>query len=177
MKKKQNNKDVVTRQSDIHGKLTEWICPHGVGHHRGIHGCDGCCANESKMEQTTYEETTAHNDHVGKADDMVPPQSHIEEIWNLESDGDYWKIRKEQLPAYIKYLQSHAYRRAVEVIKETQKEFQNMPVTYDRGVDITEMPEGLGIEMTGMLKGLDVGFSQAIVAVESLSPDQSNKEV
>lgn len=23
----------------------EWLCPHGVGHEKGTHGCDGCCAN------------------------------------------------------------------------------------------------------------------------------------
>ena len=21
----------------------EAICQHGIGHHKGIHGCDGCC--------------------------------------------------------------------------------------------------------------------------------------
>ena len=24
---------------------TEAICPHGIGHHKGVHGCDGCCDN------------------------------------------------------------------------------------------------------------------------------------
>lgn len=24
----------------------EWGCPHGVGHHNGVHGCDGCCGRE-----------------------------------------------------------------------------------------------------------------------------------
>jgi hypothetical protein len=29
---------------DIHDNpFTEAICEHGVGHHKGIHGCDGCC--------------------------------------------------------------------------------------------------------------------------------------
>jgi hypothetical protein len=137
MKKKQNNKDVVTRQSDIHGKLTEWICPHGVGHHRGIHGCDGCCANESKMEQTTYEETTAHNDHVGKADDMVPPQSHIEEILK-EFDDEFASIFDDMgaygvqkgIKDFIKeklFLeQSHAYRRAVGEVEKYCAEMQGV---------------------------------------------------
>jgi hypothetical protein len=26
----------------------EAICPHGVGHHKGTHGCDGCCSNPPK---------------------------------------------------------------------------------------------------------------------------------
>lgn len=31
---------------DIHaGRFVEAICEHGVGHHRGTHGCDGCCAD------------------------------------------------------------------------------------------------------------------------------------
>lgn len=25
--------------------VTEVICPHGIGHHKGIHGCDSCCKN------------------------------------------------------------------------------------------------------------------------------------
>jgi hypothetical protein len=28
--------------------LIEAICAHGIGHHKGIHGCDGCCANWPK---------------------------------------------------------------------------------------------------------------------------------
>lgn len=33
-----------SRWSDIRSNgLIEAICPHGVGHHLGIHGCDGCC--------------------------------------------------------------------------------------------------------------------------------------
>lgn len=29
---------------DMHSKgFIEAICSHGVGHHNGIHGCDGCC--------------------------------------------------------------------------------------------------------------------------------------
>lgn len=23
----------------------EYACPHGIGHSKGVHGCDGCCAN------------------------------------------------------------------------------------------------------------------------------------
>lgn len=29
---------------DIHkSPFFEASCPHGVGHHKGVHGCDGCC--------------------------------------------------------------------------------------------------------------------------------------
>ena len=29
---------------DMHpGRFVEAICFHGVGHHKGRHGCDGCC--------------------------------------------------------------------------------------------------------------------------------------
>ena len=29
---------------DIHGTgFVEAVCSHGVGHHKGVHGCDGCC--------------------------------------------------------------------------------------------------------------------------------------
>lgn len=61
---KENNQskeeDIVTRFSDMEtsGRRTEWICPHGIGHHMGVHGCDGCCANEPKMEKTTKDIST-----------------------------------------------------------------------------------------------------------------------
>lgn len=32
------------RHSDIKGWIDELICPHGIGHDRGVHGCDGCCS-------------------------------------------------------------------------------------------------------------------------------------
>ncbi len=29
---------------DVHkSPFTEAICAHGIGHHNGVHGCDGCC--------------------------------------------------------------------------------------------------------------------------------------
>lgn len=29
---------------DMHSSpFFEAICEHGVGHHKGVHGCDGCC--------------------------------------------------------------------------------------------------------------------------------------
>ncbi len=32
------------RWSDIRTNgLIEAICSHGIGHHKGVHGCDGCC--------------------------------------------------------------------------------------------------------------------------------------
>lgn len=34
---------------DIHNNpFYEAICPHGIGHHKGIHGCDGCCQKAPK---------------------------------------------------------------------------------------------------------------------------------
>lgn len=31
---------------DMHsGRFVEAICAHGIGHHRGVHGCDGCCSD------------------------------------------------------------------------------------------------------------------------------------
>lgn len=50
--------NIVTRFSDMEksGKRTEWICSHGIGHHQGIHGCDGCCVDEPEMEKTTKDD-------------------------------------------------------------------------------------------------------------------------
>ncbi len=34
---------------DMHeSPFNEAICPHGIGHHKGVHGCDGCCLNAPK---------------------------------------------------------------------------------------------------------------------------------
>lgn len=31
---------------DMHpGRFVEAICGHGIGHHKGVHGCDGCCSD------------------------------------------------------------------------------------------------------------------------------------
>lgn len=30
------------------GRFVEALCDHGIGHHMGIHGCDGCCADWPK---------------------------------------------------------------------------------------------------------------------------------
>ncbi len=55
MQSKKDKKEwTLSRQigRDIHpGLFIEAICPHGVGHHKGVHGCDvsdgdkmvGCC--------------------------------------------------------------------------------------------------------------------------------------
>lgn len=34
---------------DMHDYIfNEAICEHRIGHHKGVHGCDGCCANWPK---------------------------------------------------------------------------------------------------------------------------------
>lgn len=34
---------------DMHASpFFEAICSHGVGHHNGVHGCDGCCKDAPK---------------------------------------------------------------------------------------------------------------------------------
>lgn len=60
---------IQTRFSDMEssGRRTEWICDHGIGHHRGVHGCDGCCAHAPRQE---WEQTT---------EDTPTPSLHTEE--------------------------------------------------------------------------------------------------
>ena len=51
-------KKTTKRILDIRGKMEEWNCDHGVGHHQGVHGCDGCCSkkeNEEVMKKTSKE--------------------------------------------------------------------------------------------------------------------------
>lgn len=36
----------------------EAICPHGIGHHKGIHGCDGCC---QKCPKKIWDKVTDDN--------------------------------------------------------------------------------------------------------------------
>lgn len=50
------------RWPDIHTNdgagFIEAVCEHDVGHHRGIHGCDGCCADWPKeVEEATTKES------------------------------------------------------------------------------------------------------------------------
>ena len=52
------NWKIKKRSSDIRSNgLIEAICDHGVGHHNGVHGCDGCCNNMPKeiKDQLTHE--------------------------------------------------------------------------------------------------------------------------
>ena len=37
----------------IMGYKDEELCPHGIGHDDGVHGCDGCCA--TPKEERIYE--------------------------------------------------------------------------------------------------------------------------
>lgn len=31
---------------DMHAAdFVEALCAHGIGHHNGVHGCDGCCSD------------------------------------------------------------------------------------------------------------------------------------
>uniref|UniRef100_A0A6M3XRC9 Uncharacterized protein n=1 Tax=viral metagenome TaxID=1070528 RepID=A0A6M3XRC9_9ZZZZ len=58
MKKEATKKEdwvINERFADRH--VAEAICKHGIGHHRGMHGCDGCCENVPKeiWEKTTKE--------------------------------------------------------------------------------------------------------------------------
>lgn len=38
------------------GFSDEVLCPHGIGHDRGVHGCDGCCSELFKDESKEKEE-------------------------------------------------------------------------------------------------------------------------
>lgn len=49
MKTKPEEWKIEKRFSDIRENgLIEAICIHGIGHHLGIHGCDGCCKDLPK---------------------------------------------------------------------------------------------------------------------------------
>ena len=58
METKEEKWKIVPRYSDIRSNgLVEAICEHGIGHHRGVHGCDKCCFDWPKdiEKQTTLE--------------------------------------------------------------------------------------------------------------------------
>lgn len=51
MSKKNEKKWELSKQfgRDIHGNpFFVALCPHGIGHHKGIHICDGCCKDAPK---------------------------------------------------------------------------------------------------------------------------------
>ena len=39
------NKEWTIQERFFDRHVIEAICAHGVGHHNGAHGCDGCCDN------------------------------------------------------------------------------------------------------------------------------------
>lgn len=50
--------------------------------------------------------------------------------------------------------------RILEKIGEIQKEMSESQISYGQDIDITELPEGLTTEMTGMKKGWQAGLEQ-----------------
>jgi len=63
---------------DIHGSgFVEATCAHGIGHHRGIHGCDGCCFEWPKeiSEQTTNEKSDKLADSMDAIGEYLDEQN------------------------------------------------------------------------------------------------------
>jgi len=60
-----------------------------------------------------------------------------------------------------------------EMIEDICLEMENAQLSYDRDIDITELPEGLIAEMTGLKKGYRALQSQIL----SLLPETSDKEI
>jgi hypothetical protein len=60
--------EVITRYSDMErsGKRTEWVCQHGTGHHKGVHGCDGCCSKAPKdmWDKVPSDKEYSKTDHI-----------------------------------------------------------------------------------------------------------------
>ena len=92
-------------------------------------------------------------------------RERAEQLYELNEVGQKGRADFESLCIQV---EKESIERAIEVVEKTQKEFTDMPISYDQNVDITELPDGLGIEMTGMLKGLQVGFEQSIQALKTL---------
>ena len=39
----EEQRDWVLNERFFDKHVVEAICAHGTGHHKGVHGCDGCC--------------------------------------------------------------------------------------------------------------------------------------
>lgn len=50
MSKQKKDKKVKSWTRHFRDDKGTWedICPHGVGHENGVHGCDGCCKELNK---------------------------------------------------------------------------------------------------------------------------------
>lgn len=78
-----NDKSIKTRFSDMDpsGERTEWVCDHGIGHHRGVHGCDGCCVNEPKMELTTLDEDVEElKEKPPMVEQMIADETYVKSV-------------------------------------------------------------------------------------------------
>lgn len=65
---------------DMHsGVFVEAVCPHGVGHHKGVHGCDGCCANPPApiWAQVTVDEPTPPRAHEVPSNSVPSPITYF----------------------------------------------------------------------------------------------------
>ncbi len=101
---------IVERFSDIDkgGLRTEWVCDHGIGHHRGVHGCDGCCAKESQMKLTSTENSYKHKVKLPKNFGKMKGEKKVPQVrvegWAVVVDGKLshtskkgWRNKKKQL--------------------------------------------------------------------------------
>ena len=102
--------------------VTEAVCKHSVGHHKGIHGCDGCCEN---VPEDIWSKVTEDKEHHGVS---------VPETWEtklelggefIDYEGDLRPKSREKLKDFFRQELTHAreegFERAVSIVENYPK--------------------------------------------------------
>jgi hypothetical protein len=73
----------------------EDVCVHGIGHEKGMHGCDGCCSelyHQAPPEKSHLEKMIRANVKVTKFDEFLKSLSNFNETFYLLSMRNKFKV-------------------------------------------------------------------------------------
>jgi hypothetical protein len=91
-----------------------------------------------------------------------------EKFYEGERNSVYCKAHKlfatpTELKFFILTDRQEAYnagrQSALEEVEKELLDIKNAELTYDSSIDITDLPDGLVAEMTGLKKGIEVGIN------------------
>jgi hypothetical protein len=123
---------------DMHaGTFVEAICPHGIGHHKGVHGCDGCCAHWPKeiSDEVTEDVPPTPKDWRERflEDRLIGERFRV---WK-EGDPTCWHVNYIEIEKFIEQLLAEERQLLLEKVEgiATPRETSPYAQGYNEAVD------------------------------------------